>query len=181
MARVVEEAQKVIDGSGQDAAAGLVQTRAVVEEALRLYPPIIGITRTAVRRTELARRIIERGTMVIISPYVLHRHRLLWRDPDRFDPTRFLPGASRTVERYAYLPFGVGPRMCVGAAFAVQEATLVVATLMRHFVLDLAPGQSVWPVIDFTLRPRDGLHMKATRRRRSEPGPPWPSTLAVGG
>ena len=88
--RLTEEAENAADGSGQDAA--LVQTRAVVEEALRLYPPIIGITRTAMRRTELAGHKIERGTMVVISPYVLHRHRLLWRDPDLFDPSRFLPG-----------------------------------------------------------------------------------------
>ena len=160
--RLTEEAENTADGSGQDDA--LVQTRAVVEEALRLYPPIIGITRTAMRRTELAGHKIERGTMVVISPYVLHRHRLLWRDPDLFDPSRFLPGAARAIERYAYLPFGVGPRVCIGAAFALQEAILVLATLMRHFALDLAPGQSVWPVINFTLRPRDGLRMTVTGR-----------------
>ncbi len=164
--RVIAEAQGVIDESAEDAVAALTQTRAVVEEALRLYPPIIGITRTAVRRTALAGRTIERGTMVVISPYVLHRHRRLWRDPDLFDPTRFLARTSEAVGRYAYLPFGVGPRMCLGAAFAVQEATLVVATLMRHFALDLAPGETVWPVIDFTLRPRGGLRMSATRRRQ---------------
>jgi cytochrome P450 len=134
--RLTEEAENAADGSGQDAA--LVQTRAVVEEALRLYPPIIGITRTAMRRTELAGHKIERGTMVVISPYVLHRHRVLWRDPDLFDPSRFLPGAARAIERYAYLPFGVGPRVCIGAAFALQEATLVLATLMRQ--LRARPG-----------------------------------------
>jgi cytochrome P450 len=139
-----------------------------VEEALRLYPPIIGITRTALQRTELAGRTIERGTMVIIAPYVLHRHRLLWREPDLFDPSRFLPGPAKAVERYAYLPFGVGPRVCIGAAFALHEATLVLATLMRHFALDLAPGQTVWPVINFTLRPRDGLRM-TVKRRRAQP------------
>jgi cytochrome P450 len=164
--RLTEEAENAADGFGQDAA--LVQTRAVVEEALRLYPPIIGITRTAMRRAELAGHKIERGTMVVISPYVLHRHRLLWRDPDLFDPSRFLPGAARAIERYAYLPFGVGPRVCIGAAFALQEATLVLATLMRNFTLDLAPGQSVWPVINFTLRPRDGLRV-TVRRRHAQP------------
>jgi cytochrome P450 len=164
--RVIAEAENAADGSGDDGA--LVQTRAVIEEALRLYPPIIGITRTAMRGTELAGHTIKRGTMVIISPYVLHRHRLLWRDPDLFDPSRFLPGATRAVERYAYLPFGVGPRVCIGAAFALQEATLVLATLMRHFALDLVPGQSVWPVINFTLRPRDGLRVKV-RRRHAQP------------
>jgi cytochrome P450 len=162
--RLVEEADNVIDGSGPQALDALVQTRAVIEETLRLYPPIVGITRTATRRTELAGHPIPRGTMLIISPYVLHRHRRLWRDPDLFDPARFLPGASKAVERYAYLPFGVGPRVCIGAAFALQEATLVLATIMRHFALDLVPGQSVWPVINFTVRPRDGLRMAVTRR-----------------
>jgi len=85
--------------------------------------------------------------------------------PDLFDPTRFLPGRSNTIERYTYLPFGVGPRVCIGAALAVQEANLVVATLMRHFVLDLVPSQSVWPVIDFTMKPRDGLRMTVTSHR----------------
>ena len=103
--------------------------------------------------------------MIVVSPYVLHRHRLLWRDPELFDPSRFLPGAAQPVERYAYLPFGVGPRVCIGAALAVQEATLVVATLMKHFDLDLVAGQSVWPVIDFTMKPRGGLRMRARRRR----------------
>ena len=91
-----------------DALDALVQTRAVVQKALQLYPPIIGITRTALRRTELAGRIIDRGTMVVISPYVVHRHRLHWNDPEIFDPSRFLPGRSKTIERYTFLPFGVG-------------------------------------------------------------------------
>jgi cytochrome P450 len=161
---VANEADDVIGARVQNALGALVQTRAVVEEALRLYPPIIGITRTALRRTELAGRTIDRGTMVVISPYVVHRHRLLWRDPDVFDPTRFLPGRSRTIERYSFLPFGVGPRMCIGAALAVQEATIVLAALMRQFVLELVPGQAVWPVIDFTMKPRDGLGMSVNRR-----------------
>jgi cytochrome P450 len=163
--RVIQEAEEMPDEAPHEAAERLVQTRAVVEEGLRLYPPIIGITRAARRRTELLGYRIERGTMIIIAPYVLHRHRRLWRDPDVFDPARFLPGASPGVQRYTYLPFGVGPRMCIGAGFAVQEATLVLATLMKHFTLEMAPGQSVWPVIDFTMRPRDGLRMVVKRRR----------------
>jgi cytochrome P450 len=101
--------------------------------------------------------------MIVISPYVVHRHRLLWHDPDVFDPTRFLPGRSKAIDRYTFLPFGVGPRMCIGAALAVEKAT-VVAALMRRFVLELVPGQSVWPVIDFTMKPRSGLRMSVIRR-----------------
>ena len=92
--------------------------------------------------------------MIVISPWVLHRHRLLWDDPDLFDPSRFLRGAQRTIERHAYLPFGVGPRMCIGAAFALREATIALATIMSNFPLRLAPGQSVWPRQMVTLRPR---------------------------
>jgi cytochrome P450 len=163
--RVGKEADDVTGSAAQNTLGALVQTRAVVEEALRLYPPIIGITRTALRSTQLVGRTIERGTMVVISPYVVHRHRLLWRDPDVFDPTRFLPSRSKTIERYSFLPFGVGPRMCIGAALAVQEATVVLAALTRRFVLELVPGQAVWPVIDFTMKPRDGLRMSVRRRQ----------------
>jgi len=102
--------------------------------------------------------------MVVISPFVLHRHALLWDDPDLFDPSRFLDGAARRIDRYAYLPFGVGPRMCIGAGFALQEATLVLATIMRNFSLALAPGQSVTPQQTFTLRPRDPLMMRVQPR-----------------
>jgi cytochrome P450 len=113
---------------------------------MRLYPPIVGITRTAGRRDELAGRAIERGTMVVVSPYVLHRHRVLWDDPDMFDPGRCLRDAAGKIDRYAYLPFGVGPRMCIGAAFALQEATLALAIMVKNFTLTLAPGQPVWPI-----------------------------------
>jgi len=98
--------------------------------------------------------------MLIVSPYVLHRHRLLWTDPDIFDPRRFLTG---DVDRHAFLPFGVGPRMCIGAALAMQEAVLVVAMILRRFAIELAPGQIIWPVHRFTLRPRDPLLMVMRR------------------
>jgi cytochrome P450 len=158
-ARVTAESEQKWSGPVEGLADRLADTRAAIEEAMRLYPPIIGLSRTAMQPDELAGRTIERGTMVVISPWVLHRHRLLWNDPDLFDPARFLEGAQRTIERHAYLPFGVGPRMCIGAAFALQEATIALATIMRNFTLRLAPGQSVWPRQTMTLRPRDGLHM----------------------
>jgi len=101
---------------------------------------------------------------VVIAPYVLHRHRALWADPDQFDPCRFLNGAHATIDRFAYLPFGVGPRTCIGAAFALQEATIVVATLMRDFSFELKPRHMVWPVQKMTMRPRGGLPMLVRRR-----------------
>ena len=86
-------------------------------------------------------------------------------DPGVFDPTRFLPPARETIDRYAYLPFGAGPRICIGATFALQEATLVLATIMRRFHLRLAPGSAVWPLQRVTLRPRGGLPMRIAARR----------------
>jgi cytochrome P450 len=179
--RVTAEADHAAEAPPEAAIEALVQTRAVIEEALRLYPPIIAITRNAARRTEILGHAIERGTLVVMPPYVIHRHRLLWRDPDQFDPRRFLPGASEKIQRYAYLPFGVGPRMCVGAGFAMQEAVLAVAAIMRQFELELAPGENVWPVQkNFTMRPRDGLRMMAKRRTTSRVGLPRQATAAPG-
>jgi cytochrome P450 len=155
--RVAAEAQRELDGTPEGIAERLVETRAVLDEAMRLYPPIVGITRTANRRAELAGERIARGTMIVISPYVLHRHRLLWEEPDLFDPARFLDRAAGKIDRYAYLPFGIGPRMCIGAGFALQEATLALAAIVRNFRIALVPGQAVWPLQRFTLRPRDPL------------------------
>jgi cytochrome P450 len=112
-------------------------------------------------------RRIRRGALVVIAPYVVHRHRLLWDRPDIFDPTRFLAGTRDRIDRYAYLPFGVGPRSCIGSAFALQEATIVVATITRNFELEVAPGHTVWPVHRVTLRPQGGLPMAVRSRVRS--------------
>jgi cytochrome P450 len=164
-ARVRAEAERVLDGDAQALADRLIETRAVVDESNRLYPPIAAISRSALGADQLAGQAIQKGTMVVIAPYVLHRHRMLWREPDRFDPTRFLTGAPEKIDRFAYLPFGVGPRTCVGAAFAMQEAVIILATLMRHFRLELMPGHRVWPVQKVTLRPKDGLPMLVRVRR----------------
>jgi cytochrome P450 len=142
----------------------LVETRAVIDEANRLYPPISAISRVARGDDELAGHAIRRGTMVVIAPYVLHRHRALWTQPDTFNPERFLPGARETIERYAYLPFGAGPRVCIGSPFALQEACVTLATLARHFDVALAPGHTVRPVQKMTLRPDRGMPMILTRR-----------------
>ena len=163
-ARLAAEGERELGGPVEGLAERLVETRAVLDEGMRLYPPVVGITRTAARRDVLAGRTIDRGTMVMVSPYVLHRHKLLWDDPDAFEPRRFLERVARKVDRYAYLPFGIGPRMCIGAGFALQEATLMLASIMKNFTLKLVPGQSVWPLQRFTLRPRDPLLMTVKRR-----------------
>ena len=164
-ARITAESERAHAARGEEPIAQLPETRAVLDEAMRLHPPIVGITRTATKEGELAGCAIARGTMVVVAPYVLHRHVRLWDDPDRFDPGRFLDGNGRKIDRYSYLPFGVGPRMCIGAGFALQEATLVLAAIMRNFALALAPGQSVWPQQRLTLRPRCPLMMAVTPRK----------------
>ena len=100
----------------------------------------------------------------MISPWVLHRHHRLWDEPDRFDPSRFLPEARQRIDRFAYLPFGAGPRICIGAGFALQEATILLAAITRRFRLDLASGREVRPVQRVTLRPQGGLPMILWRR-----------------
>jgi cytochrome P450 len=157
--RVVEEAR----AAGGEAER-LTATRAVLEEALRLYPPLAAISREAAGPDELAGCRIGAGALIVIAPYVLHRHRLWWDRPDAFDPTRFMPENRAAIPRYAYMPFGAGPRICIGAAFALQEATLALAAIMREFKLDVATGHRVWPRQGLTLRPGEGLRMIVRRR-----------------
>ena len=164
--RVRLEAEREFDGTTDGLADRLVETRAVLDEANRLYPPITAISRAAGAPDELAGHAIKAGTMIVIAPYVLQRHRRLWDDPNRFEPARFLNGARDTIARFAYLPFGAGPRTCIGASFAMQEASIVLATLMRNFRLDLLPGHKVWPVQRVSLRPKGGLPMIVNEARR---------------
>jgi len=165
--RVAAEAAREL---GREGGAGkLVETRAVVEEALRLYPPLAAISRQAIAPDELAGHPIPAGTTVVVAPYVLHRNARLWDDPDLFDPTRFLGPGRERIDRYAYLPFGAGPRICIGAAFALQEATLTLAAIMRNFHLEMASGFAVWPLQRVTLRPRGGLPMRLKVRTSTRP------------
>jgi cytochrome P450 len=162
--RLEAEADRELTGAIPGVADRLVETRAVIEEAIRLYPPIAAISRVALAADDLNGEPVRPGTLIVISPYVLHRHRLLWPSPDAFDPERFLGNARTTIDRFAYLPFGVGPRKCIGSTFALQEATLVLAAVLKHFRFQLQPGHAVWPTLSVTLRPANGLPMIVTRR-----------------
>jgi cytochrome P450 len=162
--RVEAEVDRELTGPVEGMADRLVETRAVIEETVRLYPPIAAISRVALDRDELNGEHVRAGSLIVISPYVLHRHRLLWDRPDAFDPRRFLGDAQATIDRFAYLPFGTGPRKCIGASFALQEATLVLATIVRHFAFRLRPGHAVWPMLRVTLRPGNGLPMVIAMR-----------------
>jgi cytochrome P450 len=162
--RVAAEAESVSRHEQEDPCGHLPVTRAVIDEALRLYPPIAAISRVAIGPDVLAGQPIDAGTMVIVAPYVVHRHRLLWERPDDFDPARFLVNSGEPVHRYAYLPFGAGPRICLGAAFALQEASLVLAAIVKEYELRLAPDFEVEPLLRITLRPKGGLPMSLRRR-----------------
>jgi cytochrome P450 len=149
-------------------ADSLPQTRAVLDEALRLYPSIAAVTRCAIDADHLGDIPIRPGTMIVIAPYVLHRHRRLWEEPDVFDPARFYGSSKEKVGRFSYIPFGFGPRMCIGQPFALQEATLVLSAIMREFVPELVPGYKVWPVLKITIRPQNGLPMRLRLRADAE-------------
>jgi cytochrome P450 len=159
--RLAAEADRELAGGGAETLADrLVETRAVIEEAMRLYPPAATLTREAVEPDMLAGRRIKKGMRVVVSPFVVHRHRLLWRDPDLFMPERFLGEAREKIDRFAYLPFGAGPRVCVGASFALQEACIVLAHLMQAFRFEHVETHEVRPMQRVTLRPKDGMPMR---------------------
>jgi cytochrome P450 len=134
-------------------------TRMVIDESMRLYPPVHTIAREALADDRLVDRPVPRGSTVLIVPWLLHRQERHWQNPGRFDPERFSPEASAARPRFAYLPFGGGRRICIGAAFATTEATLLLASIAQHYRLKLAPGHRVEPQGLITLRPRYGMQM----------------------
>jgi cytochrome P450 len=167
--RVEDEVDRELTGGATGLSDRLVETRAVIEEAIRLYPPIAAISRVALDDDQLGGERVRRGSLIVISPYVLHRHHLLWHRPNVFDPCRFLGVDKSMKDRFAYLPFGVGPRKCIGSTFALQEATLVLATIVKNFSFELNPGHVVWPTLRVTLRPANGLPMTIRKRTTSCP------------
>ena len=164
--RLEAELDAVLGGRPPDYAdlSNLPFTRRVIDEAMRLYPPAWGFSREALGDDELGGYRLPRGWLAFLIPYVLHRDPAHWPDPERFDPDRFSPERSAERPKFAYLPFGAGPRQCIGSQFALLEAHLSVATLAQTYRLHLAPGHRVepWPLI--TLRPRFGMPMTIERR-----------------
>jgi cytochrome P450 len=141
----------------------LVFTRAVLDEALRLYPPAWVFEREALGDDEIGGYRVRRGTNVAICPYTMHRHRAYWDDPERFDPDRFASANAAARPKYAYLPFGGGPRLCIGNAFALMEAQIILAMIAAEWKLELVPDFRVELAPSVTLRPRRGLIMTRTR------------------
>jgi cytochrome P450 len=142
----------------------LTYTRMVIEESMRIYPPVHTIARQAIGDDTLVNRHISKGSAILIAPWLLHRHVKLWENPGRFDPERFSPERAATRSRFSYLPFGGGKRICIGAAFALAEASVLLATLAQRFSLRLVPGHPVEPQGLITLRARHGMKMLLTPR-----------------
>lgn len=156
----VDAAPETLDA---DTAEKLPWTRAVINESLRLYPPAWTIEREARADDDIAGVPVRAGSTIAVPPYLLHRNPEVWPNPEGFDPTRFLPEAP-TRPRHAHAPFGGGRRICVGAAFATLEATILLAELTRRYRFDLAPGTHPEPTAYVTLRPAHPIAVRATRR-----------------
>ncbi len=162
-ARLARDVAEALDG--RVPAVGdlprLQYARQVVEEAMRLYPPVWGFVRQAVRPDTIAGYRVPKNAVVNIVPSVTHRHPAFWAHPDRFDPDHFAPDAVRDRPRFAYLPFSGSPRLCIGNEFVLMEAQLVVATTLQRYRLLTEERPVVEPEVQLTLRPKGGLPMRA--------------------
>lgn len=166
-ARVEAEADAALQAGPMTAETfdRLIWTRAVIEEAMRLYPPAPLIGRMALAADTICGERFPVGTTVLIAPWVLHRHARLWTEPEMFRPERFLPGQRESIPRFAYLPFGAGPRICIGMGFAMQEAVLLLARLTQYLRFERADDRPIRLRQCVTLQPEGGLRMRASERR----------------
>jgi cytochrome P450 len=163
-ARIRAEADAVGE-IGPEQVQRLTFTRQVINEAMRLYPPLFITSRVAQKDVELAGHRVKAGQRIVIPIYVIHRHRRLWSDPDVFDPDRFAPG-SAPPDRYSFLPFGAGPRICLGATFAMVEAATILATVVRAADFELVPGHELKLFARVVLAPDGGLPLLVRPRAK---------------
>jgi len=166
--RLHTELEEVLSGRNPVAAdlSRLVYTENVIQEAMRLYPPVWIYVRQPLGDDELGGYRISKGSMITFSPYITHHHPAFWDHPGRFDPDRFTPERSEGRPKLAYYPFGAGPRICIGNHFAMMEATLAVATIAQRYSLRLVPRQRIKPKMLGTMRPNGPVMMTVSRRRR---------------
>lgn len=143
-------------------------TRNVFRETLRLFPPVGFMAREAAQTCPMRDKTVPKGSSVMISPWLMHRHRERWDEPDAFNPDRFDDEASRDAIRQSYLPFGMGARVCMGAAFALQEASLILASLAREFRLEAVPGHTPMPVGRLTIRSANGVQLRIFKREQQD-------------
>src|SRR5580704_18116919 len=166
-ARLHDELDRVLGGRlpTHGDFAELKWTRMVVEEAMRLYPPAHTIARTALGEDRIGGVRVPAGAIITVSIYMTHRNPNLWTDPERFDPERFAPAEAARRHRFAYLPFGGGPRICIGNSFALVETQVIVAAIAQHYRVRLAPGHMVQPIGLITLRAKGGIWVTLEPRR----------------
>jgi cytochrome P450 len=166
-AKLHAEIDAVLDGRAarHEDLAQLRYTRMVIEESMRLYPPAHTISRQAIGEDAVLGYRIPPRSAIIIAPWLLHRKPAIWAHPDRFEPERFSAERSASRHRFAYIPFGAGPRICIGMAFAMTEAVLILATIAQRYGLRLKSGHPVEAQGLITLRPRYGMRMDLLRRR----------------
>ena len=165
-ARLQAELAAVLAGSapGPDDLPRLTILRRIVDETLRLYPPAPTMLRTALTDDVICGRKVPRGSVVGVLPWVVHRHRTLWTEPDRFDPDRFAPDKVAARSRYAYLPFAIGPHVCIGASLALVEIVTIAAVIAQRFRFRLVPGHAVEPMAWTNLHPKGGIWMTVEAR-----------------
>ncbi|HZQ08910.1 MAG TPA: cytochrome P450 [Anaerolineae bacterium] len=161
-----QEIDKVLNGRvpTMDDVPNLVYTRQVIDESIRLYPPAWTFGRVALKSDELGGYRIPAGAQILISPYTMHRHPRYWENPDVFEPERFSPTQNEKRPRFVYLPFGGGPRLCIGQPFALAEATLLLAAIAQRYSLRLVPNAKVIPFPQITLGVAEGMPMTLTPR-----------------
>ena len=161
-----EEIEQVTGGAAISAAhvEKLVLAQQVLKESMRLYPPVPMMSRQAVADARIDGHLVRAGTSVLLPIYAIHRHTKRWQNPDEFDPARFAPEKERAMPRYQYMPFGAGPRICIGMSFAMIEATAILATLLRRARFAPAAGPEPTPVARVTLAPSGGMPLEVVMR-----------------
>jgi cytochrome P450 len=145
--------------------SSLTYTERVIKESMRLYPPAWSLARTVIKDIEIGGYCIPAGANVVMSQWIMHRDPRFFSDPEKFDPDRWSTENSSKLPKFAYFPFGGGPRQCIGASFAMMEAVLLLATIAARFQLRAVERHPVVPVPSFTLRPKEGIRVALRKRR----------------